>query len=305
MAIANKSTVIYPLPDSPLHASTLFDLLSHTDAYTAVLPPSFVEVAARDPKLLAIISAKLTYVAFAGGPVSSAAGKAMASTIKFFCIYACTENGVFPTIIPRGLWIRERWNTIRLHPEAGVELQSVGDGGYELVVHRRAGAGANSATLQPVFKAFPNISEWRTKDIFAKDVGEAGSLAYISRVDDVLTFSDGTKFNPREYEQEVCAHEEISAALLFGTQKPDTVLLVELTNPRHLSASDHSVLLESFWPYVDRANQNSRGFSIVTKPRILLAKPEQPLPRAYKGSVQRGRAYQLYEDEVEKMCGKG
>ncbi len=63
-------------------------------------------------------------------------------------------------------------------------------------------------------------------------------------MDDITTFSDGTNFNPREYEEEVRTHEEVSAALLFGTRKPDTVLLLELAKPRHLSASDHSALLE-------------------------------------------------------------
>ncbi len=183
MSIANKSTTIYPLPDSPFHPSTLYDLLSHVDADTAVLPPSFVETAAKDPKFIALISAKLTYVGFAGGPISSAARKEMASNVNFFCIYACTENGVFPTIVPQGLWIQDRWNTIQLHPEAGVELQSVGDAGYELVVQRKAEEGACSARLQPFFKAFPHINEWRTKDIFAADDREAGLWTYISRID--------------------------------------------------------------------------------------------------------------------------
>ena len=244
MAIANNSTANYPLPESPLHPSTLFHLLPHVTADTAILPPAFVEAAANNPEMLALMSKKLNYVGFAGGPVSSVAGDSMARNVNFFCIYASTENGVYPTLRPQGFWIRERWNKSEFHPKAGLYFESVGGGEYELIVMRKAEKSVDCVSLQPVFKTFPNIDEWRTKDVFAVDPTEAGLLTYQSRLDDIITFNDGTTFNPRQYEEEVRISEEVAAALLFGMRKPDTVLLLELGEPRHMSAADHSAFGE-------------------------------------------------------------
>lgn len=52
---------------------------------------------------------------------------------------------------------------------------------------------------------------------------------------------------------------------------------------------------------MEAANRQSAGFARIYKEAIIPASPTKPLPRTPKGSIQRKRAIELYEEEIEKM----
>lgn len=54
-------------------------------------------------------------------------------------------------------------------------------------------------------------------------------------------------------------------------------------------------------PVVETINHQSAGFARLFKEAIIPSTPQKPFPRTPKGTVQRKRAIELYEKEVEGM----
>ena len=132
------------------------------------------------------------------------------------------------------------WKCVEPHPNSGFEFRHLANNEYEAVVVRNRIEDEE----QPVFKLFPNLREWPAKDVFTPDPVNPRSWIDRSRTDDLLVFSDGTTFNPLEFEQQISGHPEIKAALMFGTRRPQAALLIELETPQGLSGDARSDTVE-------------------------------------------------------------
>lgn len=257
----------------------------------AVGSPNVIEQLARNLDMRQIVFRKIRALGYAGGDISRSAGDILAKEATLFSVYASTENGVTPTIRPKKPMEVDDWKCIEPHPNAGFHFRHLANSEYEAIVVRNSIEDEE----QPVFKLFPNLREWPTKDIFTPNPLNPRSWIYRSRTDDLLVFSDGTTFNPLDFEQQISGHPEIKAALMFGTRRPQAALLMELENPQGLSGDAHSELMERLWPTIAEANKMCTAQSVIQKSHILLTQAENPLPRAGKGTVQRARAFQMYE----------
>ncbi len=296
-AIANQTTVVYPLHDAILNAKTLVNILEHVQVDVAVSSPKVVEVLASDSAMLEFVSSKIGALGYAGGNISNAAGCTLASSLKLFSVYAQTENGINATIRPAYSWGEIDWGCLHFHPQAGYEFRHIVNEEFELVIVRKS----NPTEEQPVFKVFPHLQEWSTKDVFIPDVARPGGWIYRSRADDIINFNDGTTFNPVVFEQHVNGHPDIRDSVMLGTQRPQASLLIELNSPRVLSESERTDVINDIWPLVSKANAECNKQSTIPRSHIMFTLPEKPLPRASKGTVQRALAVKLYAEELHAL----
>ena len=280
-----------------MNADTLVDILRHVDADVAVVTPLVAQQIATDSVQLDLVFGKLTHLGFAGGNLSKTTGDTLAQRVDLFPVYGSTENGTSLTVRSPFAPATDTWACMDFHPKAGLEFYYVGDGCWEGIIKRNPLAEEE----QPVFKVFPQLQEWSTKDLFTPHPTTLGAWVYKGRADDIITFADGTSFNPLEYEALVSSHSSVRTALMLGNERPQACLLVELVEPHNLTKGDVSTAVKPLWPLILQANERCTKQSAITKPFILFTQSEKVLPRGFKGTVQRSVVKMLYEDELNKM----
>ncbi len=297
IAIGSQTTVIFPLPSAKVSAETLVQILQHNTADVAIGSPNVIEQLARKRDMRQIVFGKIYALGYTGGDISRNAGNILANDATLFNIFASTEIGATPTIRSKQPMDVHDWKCLEPHPISGFAFRHLADNEYEAVVVRNSIEDEE----QPIFKLFPDLKEWPTKDIFAPNPINPRSWIYQRRTDDLLVFSDGTSFNPLEFEQQISGHPVIKAALMFGTRRPQAALLIELENPRGPSGDARSETMERLWPIIAEANRMCTAQSVIQKSHILFTQAENPLPRAGKETVQRARAFQMYECELDSL----
>lgn len=260
--------------------------------------PYITQQIATDPVKLDFISGRLNALGFGGANVSQTTGDTLARQVDLFNIYGSTENGLSLTLRPPGASAVDTWSCMEFHPKAGYVFRPMGDGRYEAVVIRDPLAEDE----QPVFKVFPELKEWSTKDLFTPHATKPGVWVYDSRADDIIAFADGTLFSPREYEELISGHSDVRSALMLGSQRRQACLLVELDRAQDLAeAGGASTALDTLWPLISQANERCTRQSAVLKSHVLFTRPEKPLPRGSKETVRRAAAAQLYAEEMEAL----
>ena len=297
IAIPNRTTTIYPLPSAPLNADTLVDVLRHVDANCAIVPPDVAQQIATDPVKLNFVFTKLDTLGWSGGKLLQTTGDTLARRGYLFPAYGTTESGLSLTLRSPATSTPDNWACMEFHAKAGYEFRHVDDDCFEAIIIRNT----NVEEEQPIFKIFPQINEWSTKDLFTPHPTIPGVWNLKSRADDVIDFADGTSFNPLEYEQTITKHSSVRSALMLGSQRPHACLLVELQQPQDSAEVEMPIDLGALWSLISQANERCTRQSIILKAFVLFTQPHKPLPRTPKGTVQRSDAMRLYADELETL----
>lgn len=170
---------------------------------------------------------------------------------------------------------------------------------YELVIVRKG----EDPGLQGFFYTFPDATEFSTKDLYRKHPTLPDHWLYHGRADDVLVFSNGEKLNPVTIETIVMGHPEVLGALVVGANRFQPALIIEpRTYPE--SKKEQKEFLDSVWPRVVKANQETVAHGQIGRNFIALSKPEKPFHRAGKGTIQRPGTVRLYADEIDQIYDK-
>ena len=198
---------------------------------------------------------------------------------------------------PAGLWDTDEWRYVRFHPRYGIEFRPLSENLFEAVLVRTASLEDDPT----IFKVHTHLEEWSTQDIFSPHPVKPGLWCHHSRVDDVLVFSNGHKFNPGEYEQHLVSHPEVRTALMVGTRRPQSCLLIEPETGRELSEQERDSLVDRIWPVVGEANEACTQQARIKRSHILFTSLSKPLPRADKGTLKRAQALELYREEFDLL----
>lgn len=165
---------------------------------------------------------------------------------------------------------------------------------YEIVIVRDPAIEA----YQGVFYNFPDLSEYKTRDLFSKHPTKENLWRHEGRSDDIIVYSSGEKFNPISMESHLGSHPEVKAAVVYGDKKFQSALLIEPVQPE----KSKEALLDELWPTIETANATSPAHArIMSKDFVTFATADKPLPRAGKGTVQRKMAVKLYEEELNSL----
>ncbi|PQE07334.1 NRPS-like enzyme protein [Rutstroemia sp. NJR-2017a WRK4] len=294
-AIPNQLRVLFPLPDSPVTWATALEMIRHNSPDLLLAPAHVLDGLASDIKYINEISQKVSMVSFGGGPLSESTGDILTKHFRVFGMYGTSEIGTIHKIIPTGPWDTRTWNSWKPHPKENMQFRHLQDDVYEAVIVRNSSVEEEQA----VFQMFPKLQEYPTKDMFSPDPHREGFWSYRGRVDDLIKLSTGGSVNPSKYEEMISSAPFVKAAVMCGTGKPKTALLVELLEP----LSEGSSVLEDLYALVDATNNEFPPQTSIAKSHIVITSPSKPLPRAAKGSVQRAPALELYRAEIDGLYG--
>ncbi|KAF7865459.1 hypothetical protein EAF04_006434 [Stromatinia cepivora] len=155
---------------------------------------------------------------------------------------------------------------------------------------------------QFIFLNNPEVTEWRSKDLFSKHPEKQGLWKYSGRTDDMIVLSTGYNINPTPMENIVASHAEIKTALLIRAGRPKCVWLLEMNDPP-TTDDGRDNLKKRIWPMIEKANEMAPLPARVEwregELAVVIARKEKPFPRAGKESVQRKLAVREYEKEIE------
>ncbi|EFQ93029.1 hypothetical protein PTT_09722 [Pyrenophora teres f. teres 0-1] len=287
---------VYMLPGPPPTTEDMVHAISHTDVDWAFLPPVFIDELGKRPDLLDVAASRLKYIAFGGGATPKRSGDVVAKRIPLWQVFGSSEAGSVPLMHAKRDDNTEDWNYMCFNPAHKFEMQHCYDDLHELVLPRD-----KSSNIQAVFTLFPEIEEFRSKDLFKPHPTKEGLWIYHSRDDDIIVLLNGEKTNPITFEEEVISHPEVKAALVVGAQREEATLLVELASTTPLSNEEKTAALERIWPVVEQANKPTPAHARIAKSKILLVDPESPMVRTGKGTVQRNATLKLYAAKIDKL----
>lgn len=291
-----------PLAGAIPSAELVVEGLKHVRVDSLLLVPPFLETIASRPEMLDFVTNSVSLVFYGGGSISRFAGNAFTAKTRIFNMYGSTEITPIPTIYPSDRWPSEDWSYINPHPEAGIEFRAAAaEGGlFEAVIVRKI----ESEEEQPVFKIFPHLTEYPTKDLFAPHPSNPGLWSHKGRRDDTIVFKPGYMCHPIAMERSVSHRPEVRAALMTGTGRFQPALLVEPASEHSLSAQGKKELVERLWPVVQEANEGYKLGARISKTHILILDQGRPMRYAGKGTVQRAPTLSLYKDMLDALYAR-
>ncbi|KAJ5947051.1 acetyl-CoA synthetase-like protein [Penicillium verhagenii] len=282
-------------PDKPLSVEYLTELLQITRPTTGMFPPSILEDMSHSPDALECLR-NLKSVEFGGAPLAPETGDRLRQYTQVIPVIGTSEIGWIPSMVPEegADWSYFEWND-----SYGVDMQSVGDGLYEMVIQRHP----ESRALQGIFHTFPDIEVYRTKDVYTRHPTKNYLWKFDGRIDDVIVLSNGEKFNPTTMETIIEGHELIAKAIVIGQSRFQASLLVEPNVG--ITEMDTGTFIQEIWPTVQAANQTIAAHGRVMKSRIGIVPKGKTFERTPKGSVKRRSVLENFEKEINEIYQAG
>lgn len=293
--ISRRSISIYPIAGLP-SASLLIDGLKHNNADIAVLVPPYVVDLAQNTESLDFVATKLNRMFYLGGAIPPAAGDAISSKIELIGHVGATETGFYPSLKP----INARsnfWGHHQFDPCANISFEHQADDLYEAVWNRNLDPGK----LQPVFKTFPKLQQWRSKDLYSPHPTEPDLWLYRGRGDDIIVFLTGEKTNPISMEHRLNQQQEIHQTMVIGALRFQAALLIELVDQKPMTATERAEVIERIWPAIEDANLTCPAHARIAKSHVLFTEPGRPILMSAKGTIQRSPTLREYASEIEKL----
>ena len=287
--------------DRPATAELMLEAIEKTNPSGIACPPSILEdICAISPEEKGInILGKLEFVFYGGAPIATGCGEALSKVTRLINSTGTTEMWMACQLVPES---RKDWRYFEWSDRAGIEMEETGTVGedgaelFEMVVKRGEGL-----EHQFVFFNYPELDEWRSKDLFVRHATKPELWKSVGRIDDVLVLSNGEKINPVSFEKLLESHPWVKGAIVVGEGQFQTGLILE---PQPDSEINSDEFINSVWPAVEKANAQYPAHGRVWRSMIMLAPKEKPFVRAPKGSVMRRATTQLYENEIKALYTK-
>ncbi|PWY82419.1 NRPS-like enzyme [Aspergillus eucalypticola CBS 122712] len=232
-------------------------------------------------------------VNFGGAPLSSATGNAISSHFRLQTLMGSSETGYTPTLLCED---PADWDCFEWNPAFEHRMEEVGDGLWELVIPR-----PSSRRYHGIFHAFPNLSEYRTGDLFEPHPTKPRLWRSKGRADDIIVLNNGEKLNPIDAEHLLETHSLVHRAAIFGQNRFQVALLVRPVWDELPETWTPQWLKQALEPLVKDANGLLPAHGQIHHNRIAVASPDRPFALAPKGSLRRRETAQLYEDVINAL----
>jgi hypothetical protein len=167
---------------------------------------------------------------------------------------------------------------------------------YEMIITRSDAA----SEFQAVFKNFPDMQEFETKDLFSKHETIEDYWVYDGRRDDVVVLSTGENLNPLDIESAIAENPSIQGALVFGSGLPKPGLLIELDHSKGNEQRAEDIK-QQVMDILRETYQRTPDFVRIPEGNIIFANSDKPFVRTPKGTVQRRHTLQVYQKEIDSL----
>ncbi|KAH8665697.1 putative NRPS-like enzyme [Tricladium varicosporioides] len=284
----NLTAPIFGPPLRPPSGALAAEMIRLHKPRGAVLPPSISEQLYHEQGGAELLK-QLDVLLFAGGPLPQVVGDELSKYTTLCQFYGSTEMGQIRQLVP----LPEDWSYIQFHPNERFELQPAGECMFELVVF----ADKDLERTSSLYHNYPDVHEWRTKDLFKPHPNKPVLWKFHARKDDILVFSSGEKLNPIPMESSITAFSGVNGALVVGQGQSQASLLVELSQNGQFSSDPR----QDLWPAIETANALLPGHGRIGRSMILIADSTKPFVRAGKGTVVRRLTEDLYTTEIQKL----
>ncbi|CAG8030682.1 unnamed protein product [Penicillium olsonii] len=296
MSIFNRVPFVY-LPATSSPADALVEVIKAERPTVAAITPALVEAVGQSASALHILSTVRT-VCISGAPLAPHIGQALSKTTNLVSILGASKLGLVLSLVPEH---KADWEYLEWNPNYPTRMDSCSDNSslYELVIERN-----ETRDIQGIFHVFPDLKEYRTKDLFSPHPTRHNLWRYEGRLDDTIIFHNGQKINPIPMEKIIESHPLVSRALVIGDRRPHAALLVEPSEESSVSNGDKSAVTEfvhTIWPVVELANELVPPGVHIGIMRIGLSSPNKPFRTTSEGSTQRRTVLQDYEQEIERI----
>lgn len=300
--LCGASRLVAPVPGMQLTPENVTGFLRVTRPTNGVFPPSVLENAIKHPPALETLS-QLEHVAYGGGPMNPAAGAKLSQAIPHLCtMIGTTEGGFFHMETTTD---STHWNSFNF-AQLGHRMEEVEPGLFELIYPRTDLIHKTHL----FFHSYPNLTEYRTKDMFSPAEGQPGWWVYRGRADNWIAMSNGLKFDPKSTEDTIGSHPDVDAVIVAGGRRFRLCLIIELDKECYLaegfkSPQDerewHQRMVEKIWPVIEESNHNAPKFGRIPKELVLFTAKDEPFFRSPKGSIQRQLTLSNYEERIDQM----
>jgi acyl-coenzyme A synthetase/AMP-(fatty) acid ligase len=293
LPLLTGTTIVYAPAGLPPTASTVADVLSYHDISLVTLTPLTLMQIHRDPALLDRIAGRVRRVVYSGGDIPAAAGDALSQRLEIRNAMASTECGLFHGLLPASLPAGHAWHSLAFHPSSNVAfVQREGDI-YEAVVRRK-----ESGYTQPVFRIFPEKTEYATGDLYRRNGEVEGLWEHQGRGDDMVVFASGEKFWPVDVERGLAQHAHVNEALIVGTGRERAALLLDVECTQGMTAEE---AVDEVWPAIEATHSVLSPAARVLRAFIIVVDAERPFVKTPKGNVQRGTTAKLYAGHLARL----
>lgn len=294
--------MVVPVPSTRLTSENVAGILQLTRPDCGMFAPSILENMLKyEPGMNEL--KKMRHIAYGGGPMNPISGNKVAEAVPHLINFiGSTEASLYHTDASTD---NKYWNAFKFI-EMGQRMEETEPGLYELVYPRTE----LIEKTHLIFHSYPHLKEYRTKDLFSPVDDNSGWWVYRGRADNWIAMSNGLKFDPKNMEDKIGGHPDITAVMLAGERRFRLCLLIELDENCYPSQPFESAEAESrwrqetltkVWPTIDEANHEAPKFGRVPKELVLFTKQDKPFSRSPKGSVQRRLTVSFYQKEIDDL----
>ncbi|KNG47232.1 acetyl-CoA synthetase-like protein [Stemphylium lycopersici] len=289
-SLMNRGSIVRLPSEKVMSADLVIDVIDAVKPTSGIFPPSILEDVSATPKGIEALG-RLETVFFGGAPLATESGEKICRVTKLLPVIGSTEALLIGSLISP---VPEEWGWFCWSASAGVVMEPAEDDLCELVIKPR------DTRYQAVFHTFPEIEEWRTKDLFKRHPSKPNLWKYSGRRDDIIVLSNGEKFNPVLTEKLLESHPWVKGALVVGQGKFQAGLLIE-PDWSQAGTPDPSALIDHIWPMVEQANREAPAHARIYESKIVVAKHDKAFVRAPKGSIVRLQTVTAFKDEIEAL----
>ena len=286
-------TIVLGPAEKPPSADTSDQIIRSGAITGAAYPPFLIEEIASKPSLLDNLL-KLEVVHSGSAPLGKSTGELLCKQIRLRNIYGSTEM----TLLPQFGGDAEDWEYLAFHPCSGIEFVYRSSTLYEMLVIRKE----EFNDYQPIFKVYPDIHHFYTKDLWSEHPVKPGLWKYCGRTDDTIILSNGQNLDVTSMEWAIQESPHVRGAIIGGQGRSSPFLLIELLNTSRATATQsHETTIDDIWSSVENANRLCNKKAELSQRLTIITSPQKSFARVAKGSIDRRKTIELYQEKINEL----
>ncbi|KAE8164394.1 thioester reductase domain-containing protein [Aspergillus tamarii] len=285
-------TCVLPPPE-PLTADLANQAFLHGNLDGALMAPSLIVDCYNHNTYCVNMVQRLKFLSYVGGALPEEVGNVLTTRIKLMTMMGSCETALHPLELNPD---PADWQYLTISPFLGHSFRKDRDGLSDLVFIR----DPRFELFQGVFRTFPDKTEFAMGDLFEQHPRRPESWVFRARTDDIIAFTTAEKLNPITMETVISTNAKVKSAVVGGQgQFQASVLIEPYTYPQ--SKEEEDQFIRDIWPSILQANRDCPAHGRIMRGFVMLTKPEKPMPRAGKDTVQRHQVLKLYAEEFREL----